>query len=85
MSEHNQIKKEMLIGLAIGISMLVAFCFVVSAGALKIGSVPAQPELTVTEGSSTFYEDGSIDLQPASKSGTRTLQTTVDGESLQGN
>lgn len=86
MESHKTIKKQMLISLAIGIGMLIAFWLIVAnVGALSVKQLPAQPELTVTQGSSTFYEDGSIDLQPASKSAGRTLQTTVEADFLQGN
>lgn len=85
MNEHKTIRKEMLVGLAIGLAILVGFCYAVSAGALSVKQLPAQPELTVTEGKSIFYEDGSVDLQPASKSAGRTLQTTVEHDFLQGN
>jgi alpha-N-acetylglucosamine transferase len=85
MESHNKIKRDLLISLGLGITILIVFCLAVSAGALQVIKLQPQPELQVKQGQSVFYEDGSVDLQPASKSGTRTLQTTVDGESLQGN
>ena len=84
MSDHKTIKKETVIGLVIGLALLVAFNVAIASG-LSFKQLPAQPALTVERGSSTFYEDGSIDIQPASKSAGRTLQTTVEADTLQGN
>lgn len=84
MSNHKTIKKELLITLAIGLAMLIAFNVAVSY-ALTVEPLPAQPELTVKPGESIRYKDGSIDLQPASKQAGSQLQNTINARDLQGN
>lgn len=76
--------REVITGLVIGLVMLLAFNVAVSM-ALEVEPLPAQPELKVEQGRSTIYEDGSIDLQPASKQGGAYLQQTIHASELQGN
>jgi len=73
------------IGVAIGAVILAVFLMAVTAGALEVKQLPSQPELKVQEARSVFYEDGSIDLQPASKTAGQQLQNTVHARDLQGN
>lgn len=81
MSEHKKIRNEILVGVVIAVAILVTFCVAVTAGALEVKQLPSQPELKVEQGSSKFYEDGSIELQPASR---QPLQNTIHASELQG-
>lgn len=77
-------KRETITGLALGIFLLIAFNVAISQ-ALTVKPLPSQPALKVEQAKSIRYEDGSIDLQPASKTAGQQLQNTVHARDLQGN
>ena len=65
--------REFITGLLLGLAILLLFNIAVAFS--------TQPTLQHKQGESVIYEDGSIDLQPATR---QPLQNTINGKTLQG-